>query len=288
MTHWLPLALLTALALSVADVLSKKALARSDDEVIAWVREGYALPFLAAGLLFIPAPALDWVFWKTVAVLLPLEVIGLILYVKAIRLSPLSLSVPFMALSPVFIIFFAFVFLGEWPSRAGVAGIIMIAAGAYLLNASAARTESGLWGPVKAAFKEPGSLLMMAVAVIYGVTSTLGKVAVQHSSPVFFGFFYPFLLALVMTAYLTWRAKIRLVVSRPGVFLPIGLCSAVMVMTHFLAINLTQVAYMISVKRTSLVWSVIFGAVFFKEVNIRERLLGAAVMLAGVALIALF
>ncbi|MBI5884978.1 MAG: EamA family transporter [Deltaproteobacteria bacterium] len=283
MIHWLPLALTTAVALSLADVFSKKALASSEDMVIVWVREGYALPFLALGFLFIPVPSLDWVFWRTVAILLPLEIAGLVLYVKAIRLSPLSLTVPFMALSPVFIIVFAFVFLGELPTRGGVAGIVLIAAGAYLLNASA--SSRGLLAPIKAAFKEPGSLLMMIVAFIYGFTSTLGKVAVQHSSPVFFGFAYPFMLALVMGAYLVWRGRFMLVFSRPRAFLPIGLCTAVMISTHFMAISLTQVAYMISIKRTSLLWSVIMGRLIFKEANLTDRLLGSAVMLAGVMLI---
>lgn len=286
MNLWLPLALITALALSLADVLSKKALASSDDSVIVWVREGYALPFLALGFIFIPIPSLDMVFWQTTALMLPLEIAGLVLYVRAIRLSPLSLTVPFMALSPVFIIIIAFIFLGEWPTQGGLAGIALIAAGAYLLNASASR--QGLLAPVKAAFKEPGSLLMIIVALIYSITSTLGKIAVQHSSPVFFGFAYPFMLALVMSVYLLWRGKFSTVFSRPLTFLPIGLCSAVMVSTHFMAISLTQVAYMISIKRTSLLWSVIMGRLIFKEANIKDRLLGSVVMLAGIMLIILF
>jgi len=280
------LALTTAVALSLADVFSKKALASSEDAVIVWVREGYALPFLALGFLFIPVPALDKIFWRTVAVMLPLEIAGLVLYVKAIRISPLSLTVPFMALSPVFIIVFAFIFLGEWPTRGGLGGIVLIAAGAYLLNASA--SSRGFLAPVKAAFKEPGSLLMMVVALIYSITSTLGKVAVQHSSPVFFGFAYPFMLALVMGAYLIWRGRFLLVFSRPRAFLPIGFFTAVMISTHFMAINLTQVAYMISVKRTSLLWSVLMGRLIFKEANLGDRLLGSAVMLAGVMLIIFF
>lgn len=286
MNLWLPLALTTALALSLADVLSKKALAASDDAVIVWVREGYALPFLALGFFFIPIPSLDAAFWRTTALMLPLEIAGLILYVKAIRVSPLSLTVPFMALSPVFIIVIAFLFLGEWPTQGGLAGIALIAAGAYLLNVSA--SKQGVFVPIKAAFKEPGSLMMMVVALIYSVTSTLGKVAVQHSSPVFFGFAYPFMLTLVMSVYLLWSGRFFAVFSRPLTFAPIGLCSAVMVSTHFMAISLTQVSYMISIKRTSLLWSVIMGRLIFKEANIKDRLLGSVVMLIGIMLIILF
>ncbi len=284
--YWLPFALSTALALSFADALSKKALASNDDIVVAWVREGYALPFLALGFFFFPLPALDAVFWITVAALLPMEITALILYVRAIKLSPLSLTVPFMALSPVFIIFFAFVFLGESPSVAGAGGIVLIAVGAYALNAGAYR--HGLLGPVRAIFKERGSVLMIIVALIYSLTSTLGKVAVEHSSPVFFGFFYSFLLTLAMTAYVAYKGKLRLVLSRPATFIPIGLCTATMISTHFIAISLTQAAYMISVKRTSLVWSVILGRLLFKEKDLRQRLAGSVIMMAGVLVIVLF
>ena len=280
---WFVLALITAFSLSTADALSKKALHSTDDIVIAWVREGYALPFLALSFFFVEVPFLDSTFYLTVALLLPLEITALILYVKAIRVSPLSLTVPFMALSPVFIIFIAFVFLGERPSVGGVAGVLLITCGAYLLNASASR--EGLLGPFRAIKNEKGSVLMIIVAFIYSITSTLGKVAVQHSSPVFFGFFYPFVLTVIMTAIVWSRGKTAMIVSRPAAFLKIGFLTAVMVISHFIALNMTQVAYLISVKRTSLLWSVIYGKFLFDEAHIRERLLGSIIMVVGVVLI---
>lgn len=283
---WVIFALVTALSLSTADALSKRVLTNTDDLVVVWVREGYALPFLALTFLFVPVPELDPTFWLTVASLVPLEIIALILYIKAIRLSPLSLTVPFLALSPVFIIFIAFFLLGEMPDRSGIMGILLITIGAYTLNASASR--QGILGPVRAVLKEPGSMLMLIVAVIYSVTSTLGKVAVQHSSPVFFGFFYPFILTVVLTAYLLAKGKLGGVFSRPAAFIPIGLCTSAMIISHFIAISMTQVAYMISVKRTSLVISVIYGWLLFKEEKIKERLLGSALMLAGVVMILVF
>jgi drug/metabolite transporter (DMT)-like permease len=45
---------------------------------------------------------------------------------------------------------------------------------------------------------------------------------------------------------------------------------------------------MISVKRTSLIFSVIYGRLLFGEERMKERLAGATLMAGGVALIALF
>ena len=61
-----------------------------------------------------------------------------------------------------------------------------------------------------------------------------------------------------------------------------------MMVSHFTAISMTDVAYMISVKRTSLIMSVFYGWALFKEEKIKERLLGSIVMLAGVILITAF
>lgn len=283
---WILFAFITAFSLSTADALSKKAMAKSDEYVIAWVREGYALPFIAITLFFIPIPHLDKTFWLSVLILLPLEITALILYVKAIKTSPLSLTIPFMALSPVFIIIIAFFLLGEWPDKSGFLGIFLIVIGAYLLNAKA--SNLGLLGPIKAIAKERGSVLMIIVAIIYSITSTIGKIAVQHSSPIFFGFFYPLLLTIVLSVLVGVRGTLHRVVSRPITFLSIGIFTAIMILSHFMAISMADVAYVISVKRTSLVFSVFYGWIVFKEVDIGERLLGSGLMLAGVVSITVF
>lgn len=283
---WVIFALITALSLSTADALSKRAMAKSDEYTIAWVREGYALPFIALAFFFIPIPHLDKTFWLSVIVLLPLEITALILYVKAIKISPLSLTIPYMALSPVFIIIIAFSLLGELPDKSGFAGIFLITVGAYLLNVKA--SSLGLLGPIKAIAKEKGSVLMIIVAVIYGITATIGKIAVQHSSPIFFGFFYPLLLTITLSMVVGIKGTLHRVVSRPVTFLTIGIFTAIMILSHFLAISMADVAYVISIKRTSLIFSVIYGWLIFKEVDMAERLLGSIFMLAGVVSITVF
>jgi drug/metabolite transporter (DMT)-like permease len=216
--NWVPFALLAAFSLSTADALSKRAFRHADDFTVVWVREAYALPFVVIAFLFVPVPALDATFFLAVGVLVPLEVVSLVLYVKAIRVSPLSLTVPFMAFSPVFIIFAAFFILGEVPDVSGIAGIFFVALGAYLLNAS--ELKAGLLGPLRAIRKETGSILMLIVAFIYSITSTLGKVAVLHSEAIFFGFFYPFVLTAALSVIALRRGGIKEALAKPKVFPP--------------------------------------------------------------------
>ena len=47
------------------------------------------------------------------------------------------------------------------------------------------------------------------------------------------------------------------------------------------AMKLTKVAYMVSVKRFSLLISIFFGYLFFREENLRDRFFGALLMFIG-------
>ncbi|MEE8536375.1 MAG: EamA family transporter, partial [Acidobacteriota bacterium] len=65
----------------------------------------------------------------------------------------------------------------------------------------------------------------------------------------------------------------------------IGFFYFCMVLFHYLALDLVEVAYMISIKRTSMVFGVLYGWLFFKEAEIRQRLLASLLMVAGAVLI---
>lgn len=287
---WILWALLSAFMTASNDALTKKLLVIHDEYLIAWLRLLWALPFLFATFAFIQIPEIDSVFFLAFFTALPLEVTATVLYVKALKLSPLSLTVPFLSLTPIFLIVIPFLILGETISLAGVIGVLMIALGGYTLNIKEVR--KGFLAPFIAIRRERGSLYMILVALIYSVTATLGKLAIQHSSPVFFGVVYYSALALAMTplALFKNRKKYRVWPHSGAIkasILP-GFCQATGICAHMIAISLTQVAYMISVKRLSLLMGVLYGYLLFKETNIKERFVGTLLMIIGFALIVLF
>ena len=59
-----------------------------------------------------------------------------------------------------------------------------------------------------------------------------------------------------------------------------------MVVTHFYAIAHVEVAYMIAVKRTSLLFGMLYGAWLFGEIGLKRNLAAGTLMIAGVYLIA--
>lgn len=286
---WFIFALLTAFFHATTDALIKKFLTKNvNDYLVMWIRWAAAVPFLFIVLFFIEIPRLSLSFWWILLITLILEITALILYVKALKVSPLSLTIPFLALTPVFLIATSFILLGEVPNMAGVTGILLVVLGAYLLNA---HTIKGGWlQPFKAICKERGSVLIIIVAFIYSFTANLGKILIQKSNPLFFSWFYFVVLSTCFFPIAFTKAKpdFKQIIINKKLVLLTGIVAALAAVSHMLAISLAIVPYVISIKRTSMVFSILYGYFLFREKNIRERLLGSVVMLIGVAVITIF
>jgi drug/metabolite transporter (DMT)-like permease len=287
---WIVLSLTSAFSLATSDALTKRIITPGNEYVIAWLRIVYSLPALIAAMALTPVPSVDTTFFLAFCAALPLEVIAVLLYYKALRVSPLSLSLPFLSFTPVFLMVFSWIIMGEIVSLIGAAGIALIALGGYSLNLSALR--EGPMGPFKAVLRERGSLYMLIVAMIYSATSALGKLAITHSSPAFFGATYYLALAVCLLPVITFQQGgrqflIQIKSTAKAALLP-GTFDALHSITHFFAVSMANVAYMIAIKRLSLIIGSLYGFLLFGERNIRERLFGALLMFSGFFVIVVF
>ena len=289
---WLPLALLSAFSLASGDAATKAWLQGFSARELTLVRLGAGAlvlsPLLAdlPPLRTLPAP-----FWGWLALLVPLELAAMLIYMRAIRDHPLSLTLPYLAFTPVLTIAVAWLLLGERVSLRGAGGILLVVVGAWLLNGD--RVQGRDWrswaDPLRAILWEPGSRLMLTVAAIYAITSTLGKGAMAYMPAEEFGAFYFAVLGIsvVLLFALPSPKSLLKIARRPVPVLIVGALMATMAYSHFLALQQVEVAYMIAVKRTSLLFGILYGALFFREPGLARRLPAGALMVAGVALILL-
>jgi len=283
------LSLMAAVGLATSDALTKRFFSDRSAYEMGLIRLAYTVPWLLAASFFVLPAETDAVFWTCVLIALPLEVLAFLCYMTALKVSPLSLSLPFLAFTPGFIILTGWLILGETISRGGLGGIVLIIAGSYCLNISSCK--QGALQPFWDVIRERGSRLMLLVSFIYAFTATLGKLAILHSSPSYFGIVYYLILTAVMFVGLAFTGKTPggiLRMRTPGMALALGATVALTIFSHMLAISLTKAAYMIALKRTSLIIGVLYGAWWFREEKIVERLTGAMLMVAGAVLIGLF
>lgn len=225
--------------------------------------------------------------------------------VKALSLADASLVSPISAATPMFVIVMSYIILGEWPSAWGRVGIILIALGSYVLNLQAPRAELPSWvarhlpdkaretvrffmNPWLHLFSNAGVRIALGVAYVSAIAVNFDKLATINSNPfVFTGGVYS--VVAIATAIPKFRSPEAW--RSVGVKIFIGLivvgvlqgCAAVLYNTgYFYGI----VPYVSSLKRTQILWTVLFAGIFLSEKQTRSRLLGAFILFAGAALLA--
>lgn len=238
------------------------------------------------------APSLDLpaALWAKIAVAVPLELLAMVMYMSAIREAPLSLTLPYLAFTPALTVFTGYLILGETVSLRGVIGILLVVAGAWLLNLPLRNRPADFrwWSPFHAMVHQRAARLMLGVASIYAVTAALSKSVLEHGPALTVGPLY--FLCVGMGALLLGLIRaptnsLKALAYRPGWGLLAGLFMAGMIFSHFLSIGQVEAAYMIAVKRTSLLFGMLYGALWFGESGLAAKMAAGGLMIAGVFMV---
>jgi drug/metabolite transporter (DMT)-like permease len=277
-------ALITAVLVAGADAFSKKASARQSVYLISFSRWVFALPVLALMTFQAEVPhGLGWEVLLYLLILMPLEILAMILYIKAISRYDLSMTVPLLSLTPLFLLVTGSVFLGETITPSGIAGVLVVLTGIYIMNIT--NLKEGLLAPFRAVLTNRGAVLVIIVAIIYTITSTLGKKVVLLTGSAFFSFWYLLLLAIgiIPVIYLKGESPLH-VFKNFKINLLIGTLIGLGSYSQFAAYTFAPIAYVIAVKRTSIIFSVLLGRLVFQEAAFGKRTFGALLAFIGVVL----
>ncbi|MDD3877133.1 MAG: DMT family transporter [Bacteroidales bacterium] len=283
---WLPLSFLTALFESLKDVVGKKNLTDKNVFVVAFALRLFALPFLLPILFFIEIPELNSTFFVAIFVGALLNVFITVLYMRAIQISDLSITAPMVIFTPLFLLITSPILLGEFPNGWGLLGIFLIVFGALLMHRDA--SKNGFFAPFKAMLSKRGPRYMLLVAFLWSLTANIDKICINNSSPMFYVVFMSSLLTVLMIPMVIIMAGNKMnQLKQIKSLAPIGIFTAATLIFQMWAVSLTLVTYVIAIKRSSALLSVLWGYLIFKEKDIRSRLVGTAIMFIGVLVIAL-
>ena len=157
------LSILCAFFLALTDLFTKKYSHKISTIEIAFGKFLFAGPILWVFVYIDGIPLLDtnliWVY----IIGLPLEFAATLLYIRAIIISPLSLTVPFLSLTPAFLLITSPILMNEYPPLKGMMGILLIVIGAYALNLDS--IKHGFLAPFRMISKEKGSMMMKQTCI---------------------------------------------------------------------------------------------------------------------------
>ncbi len=227
--------------------------------------------------------ALDAGYWVPGLASAALNVAANLAYLRSVQLSPLSATIPLLALGQVFTTLVAVLLLGQIPTLVQAAGIVTVVLGALVLNHRAG--DSTL---VRGVMREPGGPLMMAVALLWALTLPLDKLAIDHSSPAMHSFVLTVLVGLAALGLvgreMVWRLP-------RGSWMP--LVAAIVIGTtalvlQMLAIQFVMVGLVETFKRGfGCLAAVVLGRWVLGEPVTPQKAVSVLLMGAGVALVLL-
>ena len=283
---WVFYAVLNPIFDSLKGVFSKKASKRVDPLLVSWFNNLIPL-ILFSPLLFFIDLKFNYQFFEALFISGIINITSAILYHRAIFKDDISVVVPMLSFTPLFLLFLSPLIVGEFPDAWGLIGTILIISGSYLLNINL--KKQGIFSPLKSLLKNKGTFYMLIVAFIWAISANYDKRGIKASSIYQYIIFVNLFITIGTTIFVYSKRKVSLQALKLEYknLLMVGFLTSLAYFVHMTAITLTLVVYVVSLKRTGGMISVLLGYFIFDEKNIRQRFLGATIMFIGVLFIVL-
>lgn len=218
---------------------------------------------------------------------------GVLYYLKSIRHGDLSVVMPLMNLTPLFLLVVASVLLGEKVGPLALVGIFLLIIGTYFLQIGASKAKNFI-APIKTMLSSKHSLYMILVAIVFSLTATLEKGILNEGiNAISLAVIIRFMMSVNFLAFDFIKygtSQLFPDIKRDGkrAFL-VSVLDIGMISLQYIALSLpgVLVSLVIPIKRLSTLFSTIAGGRMFHEKHLGVKIISCVVMLAGVVLIAI-
>ncbi len=284
---WLALALAAALFQVLRNTAMKRLGHALDEYISVWGRFTFLLPFAFVTCLIGGWPALKPGFWTWCALFGVSQTLSTLALSKALKLSDISLVTALWKVSLLVLLAMGYS-VGEQPTALGIAGVLLSAAGVYLLNVSRARLSP--WEPIVVLVSDRGQRYTLLAALLYAPSVITIKQAILASDPATgtLGGYAAASLIMTPLALVTSARHFAALPRHWPEFVALGLFAALTTISQGTAYTLTLSSYVEAVKQVEIVFAMAVGVLAFGEAQrVRESAPGALVMLLGMILLAL-
>jgi drug/metabolite transporter (DMT)-like permease len=207
--------------------------------------------------------------------------------VKALQYGELSILGPINSYKSVVGIIGGIILLGEVPNFWGLLGIGVIIYGSYLvLDTTEERFSLALLKKSEIQYRLWAMILTAIEAVFVKKVILASSATIAFMSWCCFGAVFSFVLLFVYRLEIKKEAK-KIGNSYTEKFAFLIVCIGTMQFTTNYTFEHMAVGYALSLFQLSTIVSVLLGHKFFKELNIRKKLIGSAIMIMGSVIIIL-
>lgn len=291
----------------MSGALNKKNLevSRSALNLIAFINYFTASLILAIFLYFQHGSLISEVgnysyFWTGIVIVAIFNTLGAYYGYRAIHLAEFNYISPWLAATSIIIIIPSFLILGEKINSAGFLGIILVVAGAFLIDFKKRTENQSEKERIRRTINNKAKVYALIMGVCYTITPVGMKMAIIESSPIFVAVLAHLSIALCFLVIILLFQRKNIfgevkVLSGGGkkIFygtaLAAGLGYAISNGSVNVALAIAPVSLVMAVKRIAPVFSFFIGYLFFKEKNdARKKFMATILIAAGVIIVAIF
>lgn len=283
---WLIPAFISSLGIALQSVYLKKNTIHFNEYIVTWSIIAISAVLYLPILFYVGIPHLTPFFWIAVFARLLIDTPGLIFYVKALKIAPLSLAVPMVSLTPILLIGVSFVINHLVPTPLGLLGVVVTACGIYFLHFD--QDTKHILSPFFAVRNNRGLQYMLVFVFSQAIVASLQRLAIDNSNVYFYTSFFQLFWALLFIplVYFVNPKEFRSIFNFKAIkkLFPVGGLDALQVFAFNIGLTLALPVYIYSIQNTSILFAALFGFLFFKE-KVKNHLVPILIILTGITLL---
>lgn len=284
--------LLSALFWSFFDLTRKLCLKKTTSEFLLLIFSFCQIIIFGVWCIFeFPTLLINDYIWIG-GLLIIINIISAIVFLKSLDLSDISMTIPLLSFSPLFSAFFSFYLLSEKITTYQYLGVFLIVFGTMTLYTRSFKLTD-FFSSFNLLFSERGARYMLFVSLIWGVTPIFDKLCFRYASFNIHGLIQAFGMYILLLIYLLKRQQnllnIRLLKENFKLFFFTMFVGTVATILQFIAISVSLVPIMESIKRSvGQIGAVFYGKYIFDEIINFKKIFGILIIIFGTFFVLLF
>ncbi len=285
---WYIIALISAIFSAAAAVLEKKILIKENALPMAVLLSLFNLIIAVPFFFFVDYAAVSSLSLGVLFIKSLLAAAAFLCVMQAIKHLEISKALPMLVVTTGLVALFAFLILGESLKLVEIFGMVLLLAGTYILQLKGIEEAAE---PARKMFSRKGNYYVLSALVIFTATSILDKALLKNFRlplDALFAFQHLFfaVIFLVIAVLCSRNFNLKKTINHSWKLIALlALLTITYRYSYIMAVKIAPVALVLSIKRISVFFAVLIGGFYFRDENLKRRLIATAAMIIGAIMI---
>lgn len=216
------------------------------------------------------------------------NILGMLSYNYGLKHTSISIAMPLNRIQPIFVAIIGFLFLNEVMNIEKVLGILLVTIASYIILLE---NRSDPLDPITNLTHDYGAQLAIVSAFFFSGTSVIDRFVTTNLAPEIYTYLILGIMAFSLNTYMNTKKEnytnqiISEIKNYKAHYISAGILTAFAYLTVYIAFSQAEASKVVPVLQLQVPLTVIAGKELFDETHILQKLIGAAILIAGIILV---